>query len=187
MTLHQFFDYLSGHPLLTLAAFVFPPVMALFVAHFGRGRGYESPWRQVYAVLIYAVCIPGILCGALLTYLFLFEQQSVWDVNILTQVVPVVSMAATLIIIRQNVDLAYVPGFGRLSGLLAMIFGLIALMFVADRTRLILFSYMPFVYVLLLFVGLLVLLNWGWRRVTSAAGVGLLVLLLGGVSCSAAG
>lgn len=168
MTLHQFFDYLSGHPLLTLAVFVFPPVMALFVAHFGRGRGYESPWRQVYAVLVYAVCIPGILAVALLAYLFLFERQSVWDLNILTQIVPILSMVITLIIIRQNVDLAYVPGFGRLSGLMAMIFGLIALMYIADRTRVILFSYMPFAYVLILFVGLLLLLNWGWRRATTA-------------------
>ncbi len=68
-------------------------------------------------------------------------------------------MVATLIVIRQNVDLDYVPGFGRLSGLMAMIFGLMALMYVADRTRLILFSYMPFVYVVLLFVGLLLLLS----------------------------
>ncbi len=164
MTLHQFFDYLSGHPLLTLAVFVLPPVVALLVAHFGWGRGYESPWRHVYAVLVYFVCIPGVLCAALLAYLFLFERQCVWDVNILTQVVPILSMVATLVVIRQNVDLAYVPGFGRLSGLMAMIFGLLCLMYVADRTRVIMFSYMPFVYVALLFVGLLLLLNWGWRR-----------------------
>ena len=165
MTLSQFFDYLSAHPLLTLAFFVFPPAMALWVAHFGRGRGYESPWRNVYAVLIYAVCIPGLLAVALLTYLFLFERQSVYDVNLLTTFVPIASMTATLVIIRQNVDLDYVPGFGRLSGLMAMIFGLICLMYVADRTRLILFSYMPFAYVAIGFVLLVVLIGWGLRRV----------------------
>ena len=169
MTLSQFFDYLSGHPLLTLAFFVFPVAMALAVAHFGRGRGYEAPWRYVYAALIYAVCVPGLLALALLAYLFLFERQSVYDVNLLTTFVPIASMTATLVITRENVDLDYVPGFGRLSGLMAVIFGLICLMYVADRTRLILFSYMPFAYVLVGFVTLVALVVWGMRRVASGA------------------
>lgn len=166
MTLHQFFDYISAHPLLAVAFLLFPPLMALCVAHFGRGRGYESPWREVYAVLIYLVCVPGLLAVALLAYLFLFERQSVWDLNIVTQVLPILSMVATLVVIRQNVDLDYVPGFGRLSGLMAMIFGLICLMYLADRTRLILFSYLPFVWVLVGFVLLVVLMGWGMRKVS---------------------
>lgn len=164
MTLHQFFDYASAHPLMTLALFLFPPLMALCVSWVAHGRGYEAPWTWVYAVLVYSVCIPGLLAVTLLVYLFLFERQSVWDVNLLTQFVPIVSMTATLVIIQRNVDLAYVPGFGRLSGLMLMIIGLICLMWVADRTRIIMFSYMPFAYVAALFVGLLVLLQWGWRR-----------------------
>ena len=167
MTLSQFFDYLSAHPLLTLACFVFPPAVALWVGYLGRGRGYEPPWRNVYAVLVYAVCIPGLLALSLLVYLFLFERQSVYDVNLLTTFVPLASMVATLVIIRENVDLDYVPGFGRLSGLMAMIAGVTCLMYVADRTRLILFSYMPFAYVAVGFVLLIVLLNWGWRRVAA--------------------
>ncbi len=164
MTLHQLFDYLSGHPMATLAFFLFPPILALFVSLVARGRGFEAPWTWVYAVLVYLVCIPGLGAVTLMVYLFLFERLSVWDVNLLTQLVPIVSMSATLILIQRNVDLAYVPGFGRLSGLMMMIVGLISLMWIADRTRLIMFSYMPFVYVVLLFVALLVLLQWGWRR-----------------------
>ena len=166
MTLHQFFDYVSGHPYATLAFFLFPPLMALAVSVVARGRGFEAPWTWVYAVLVYLVCVPGLLAVTLLVYLFLFERQSVWEVNLLTQVVPIASMTATLLLIQRNVDLAYVPGFGRLGGLMAMIVGLICLMWVADRTRVILFSYMPFAAVLVLFVVVLVGMQWGWRRLS---------------------
>lgn len=165
MTLAQFFDYLSGHPLLTLAFFVFPPAMALCVGHLGRGRGYEAPWRYAYAALIYAVCIPGLLALALLVYLFLFERMSVYDVNLLTTFVPIASMTATLVLIRHDVDLDYVPGFGRLSGLMAVIFGLICLMYAADRTRVIMFSYLPFAWVLVGFVAVVALMGWGMRKI----------------------
>ena len=165
MTLHQFFDYLSAHPLVTLGYFVFVPLVALFVGIVGAGRGYESPWRTVYAVLIYLVCIPGIFTASLLVYLFLFERQSVWHVDLLTQVVPIVSMVATLFLIQRNVDLAYVPGFGRLSGLLGMIAALLFVMYVSQHFRWITFTYLPASAVLIGFVAVLLLAMWGWRRV----------------------
>jgi len=164
MTLSQFFDYLSAHPLLTLAFFVFPPLVAMFVAHFGKGRGYEQPWRTVYSVLVYLVCIPGILALSLLTYLFLFERMSVWNINLLTQGVPILSMAATLWLIQRNVDLSYIPGFGRVSGLMGMIAGLIFIMYIADRMRLIMFSYMPASYVGIIFLVVLIVMQVGWRK-----------------------
>ncbi len=165
MTLHELFDYLSVRPLLTLAFFVFPPVVAGFVSVTGRGRGYLQPWRTVYAVLIYAVCVPGILAVSLLAYLFLFEHQSIWDLNLLTTVVPIVSMTLTLLLIQRNVDLAYVPGFRRLSGLIALIFALIFVMWIADRLRLVMFSYLPAVWLAAIFVGVVVLVQWALGRV----------------------
>ncbi|MFK8056154.1 MAG: hypothetical protein AB8F78_08570 [Saprospiraceae bacterium] len=164
MTLSQFFDYLSANPILTLAFFVFPPLVAMFVAYFGKGKGYEQPWRSVYSVLVYLVCIPGILALSLLTYLFLFERMSVWNINLLTQGVPILSMMATLWLIQRNVDLSYVPGFGRVSGLMGMIAGLIFIMWIADRMRLVMFSYMPASYVAVIFIGVLIVMQVGWRK-----------------------
>lgn len=168
MTLHQFFDYLSTHALVTLGFFVFLPLMALFVGIVGAGRGYESPWRTVYAVLIYLAAIPGMFAATLLVYLFLFERQSIWHVDLLTQVVPIISMVATLFLVQRNVDLAYVPGFGRLSGLLGMIAALLFVMYISQHFRWITFTYLPASAVLIGFVVVLFLALWGWRRLTRA-------------------
>lgn len=168
MTLHELFDYLSVRPLVTLACFAFPVAVAAFAYVLGRGRGYLQPWRTLYSVLIYAVCIPGILAATLCAYLFLFERQSVWDLNLLTTLVPIVSMSVTLWLIQRNVDLAYVPGFHRLSGLIALIFVLIFVMWVADRLRLIMFSYLPAAWLAVIFLGLVLLVQWGLGRVRRA-------------------
>jgi hypothetical protein len=47
---------------------------------------------------------------------------------------------------------------------MAMIAGLIFLMWIADRMRLIMFSYMPASYVAILFVVVLIVLQYGWRK-----------------------
>lgn len=167
MTLQQLFDYFSSRPYFTLGCLLFVPTMAWMLGAFRFVRGYEQPWRTVYAVLIYAACIPGIAALTLMVYLFLFERQSVWALNLLTQIAPIITMVATLFIASRNVDLNYIPGFDRLSGLMIMIAVLIVLMWIADKTRLIMFSYMPFGYVLALLVGLILLLNWGWRKATT--------------------
>lgn len=166
MTLIQLFDYLTAHFLVVLAFFLFPPFMALFISFVAKGKGFESPWKYIYSILIFLVAIPGIFAATLLVYLFLFERQSVWQVNLLTQIIPIVSMVSTLWLVQRNVDLAYVPGFGRLSGLLGMISGLIFIMYISEHFRWVTFTYMPASTVLIGFVLVLLLMLWGWKRMS---------------------
>ena len=168
MTLRQFYDYLSAHPLAVTAFFLFPPLVAAFANRLAAGRGYRSPWREVYAALVYLVAVPGILSATLLVYLFLFERQSAWDLDVVTQLLPIASMTVTFLLIRRNVDLAYVPGFRRLSGLLGMIAALLAVMFVAEHFRWVTFTYLPASAVLVGFALLLGLAMWGWLRLSRA-------------------
>lgn len=164
MTLQQLFDYLSAHPIWTMAFFIFPPIFAYFISVIGRGKGYMSPWKIIYSVLIYLVSIPGIISVSLFIYLFLFERISVWQVNLLVQVVPILSMITTLFVIQKNVDLAYIPGFGRLSGLLGMIFALFFLMYMSERFHWVTFTYMPASTVIIGFLIVLAILMWGWTK-----------------------
>jgi hypothetical protein len=85
--------------------------------------------------------------------------------DVLTQLLPIVSLVLTLAIIRRNVDLDYVPGFDKLSGLLLLITGLLGLMWLADRTHLIAFFQMRFEVVLAIFAVLLLLLRLGLRKI----------------------
>ena len=86
------------------------------------------------------------------------------DADVFAQVLPIISMVVTLLLIRRNVSLDYIPGFDKLSGLVTVISAALLIMWFVDRTRIIVFSYLPFQYVILIFIGLLVVIRYGWRK-----------------------
>jgi hypothetical protein len=166
MTLGEFFEHCSNSPALLLAFFTVIPLIALLALLFSRGQGHLSSWKYVYSVLIYLVAIPGIFAVTLSVYLFLFERRSIMDTNIYTQVLPVVSMLATFILIRKQVDLDLVPGFDKLSGLVTILTVLIILMWVLDKTHIFSVMIIPFyVVILMLIVGFFVV-RMALRRLT---------------------
>jgi hypothetical protein len=167
MTLGEFFELCGDNPGLVLGFFILIPMIALLALFFSKGQGHLSPWKYLYSVLIYLVAIPGIFAVTLSIYLFLFERRSIMDTNLYTQVIPVVSMLATFILIRKQVDLVYVPGFDKLSGLITIISILMVIMWIIDKTHIYAITFMPFyVVVLILIVGFL-LIRFGLKRLTS--------------------
>lgn len=164
MTLREFFQLLSDNHLYVLFYFLIIPFAAWLAGVLSKNEGHLSPWRYLYSGLIYLVCVPGIFAVALNVYLFLFEKRSIFDTDIYTQILPIVSMVATLLIIRKNVDFDYIPGFDKLSGLITMISATLAIMWFVDRTHIVVFSYLRFEVVILIFIALLVLIRFGWSR-----------------------
>ncbi|MEO6758725.1 MAG: hypothetical protein ABIO24_04665 [Saprospiraceae bacterium] len=168
MTLQEFFEYLSANPLVMLAIFLGIPLTALLANFMSRGEGHLSPWKYLYAVLVFAVCIPGIFVVALAVYMFLFERgSSIFNVNLLTQVLPILSMFATLAIVRRNAPFEHIPGFGKLSSLMVMIGVVFMLMYFLDRIHLIAWVNVPVQYLLLIVVGLLLAFRFGLKRLIS--------------------
>jgi len=166
MTLREFFEMLSNNPVLIIGFFLLIPITAWVSCFMGRGEGDISPWKYLYSTLIYGVCVPGIFAITLNIYLFLFEQRPILDTDIYTQILPILSMVATLFIIKMNVDLDKIPGFDKLSGLLIMIFVVLAIMWVIDSTRIFVgvFSFMPFWVVLVIFAGALFTVRYGMKK-----------------------
>lgn len=164
MTLRDLFAYVSAHPDYVIFFFALLPFAALLGSFLDGDRGHTSPWKYIYSVIIYLVCIPGIFALTLNVYLFLFEKQSVLNMNLVTQVLPILSMILTLLIIRRNMDMSYIPGFDKLSGLLMLITAVLGLMWIVDRTHLIAFIQLRFEVVLLIFIGLLLLLRFGIKK-----------------------
>ncbi len=169
MTLREFFQLLADNPAMIIGYFLFIPIAAFLAGWLGKNEGHLSPWKYLYSMLIYLVCIPGIFAVTLNIYLFLFEKQSIFDTDIYTQILPILSMIATLLLIRNNVNLDRIPGFGKLSGLVMMIGSILALMWIADKTRILVFSYLPFQNVILIFVVLLIAVRFGWSRLFGRA------------------
>jgi hypothetical protein len=168
MTLREFFDYLSANPMVVLFFFLGIPFTALLAGVMGKGEGHLSPWKYLYAALIYLVCVPGIFCAALAVYLFLFEPgSSIFNVNLLTQVLPIASMVGTLGVIRRNVSFEQVPGFGKLSSLLTMIASVFVLMYFLNRLHLVAWVNVPIQWLVLIVFGFLLLFRWGLKRLIS--------------------
>lgn len=153
-----------------LAWFLFVPLAAWITGRFAQGEGHLSPWKYVYSTLIYLSCVPGVFALFLSAWIFLFERRSILDTDVFTQVLPLFSMIATLLIIRRNVDLDLVPGFDKVSGLFVMIAAVLALLWVIDRTRIWVVTFLPFWQALLILIALLLLARWGWKRMLSNSG-----------------
>jgi hypothetical protein len=164
MTLQELFYFLGKNPLYVLLYFGLIPLTAIIAGFLGRTEGHLSPWKYLYSALIFMVCIPGIFALTLNIYLFLFERRSVFESDIFAQILPVFSMIATLLLIRRNVSFDDIPGFDKLSGLVLMITATLAFMWFLDRTRIYVFTYMPFWQVVLIFLILFVIIRFGWSR-----------------------
>lgn len=168
MTLRELFDYLSANPLVVVAYFLLIFITAALAGFMGKGEGHLSPWKYLYSIIVYLVCIPGIFAAALAVYLFLFEQGgSIYNVNLLTQVLPVVAMIVTLNVVSRNVAFADIPGFGRLTDLIMTILTVYVLMYLLNRLHLIAWVYVPVQWLLLIVAGLLLVVNFGLKRLSS--------------------
>jgi hypothetical protein len=132
----------------------------------GDDKCDQSPWKEFFMVIIYAVMIPGLFALFFNLYLFLFENNSILNFDIFIQILPIVSMIITLFIINKYVKFAEIPGFDKISGLITVISGLIIFLWIIDRFRIIAFTYMPFHYFLIIFVLLIIAINWGVKKLT---------------------
>lgn len=167
MTLGDFFRICSENPSILLFYMIVVPLTAVLAWIFGKGEGHLSPWKYLYSFLVYLTCIPGIFAITLSIYLFLFERRSIMETNVYTQILPVLSMIVTLMLIRKNVSLDDVPGFGRLSGLIMIITAVIALLWILDRMRIFAITFIPFIWILVLFLVIILVAIVGIRRMKS--------------------
>ncbi|GAB3643487.1 hypothetical protein [Spirosoma arcticum] len=166
MTLRDVFETVSGQPTLLFLLLMAVPTGA-FLVNLGSGKTAEEiwRWRYVYAGLVYLACIPGVFAITLNVYLFLFERQSIWNLNLALQVLPILTMVGTLLLIRRKIPFDYIPGFGRLSGFLTLIAAIMGIMWFIDRTRIYAIAYVPFSYIIIGFIALLLIIRLAWSRI----------------------
>jgi hypothetical protein len=168
MTLGEFLDLVSEKPEYFIAYSVLIPVVAWLVGVLGKNEGHLNPWRSTYSVLIYFSFVPGIFAVGLLLYRMIFENKSIMEMNLVTTILPAVSMLITTKLIRRNVHLRFIPGFGKLSGLIWMISCMIVILWVLNKTRIVVFTHLQFHYFILIIVGVLFALRIGLKRLWDA-------------------
>lgn len=166
MTLQDFFNLTADNPWCLLSYFIALPVIAIVLGIIDGSRGYESPWKYFYSALVYMTCIPGIFAFSLSIYVHIFEGRSIMQMNLYTQVIPVVSMIASLLIIKRNVPFEYVPGFDKMTGLVFMIAVLMAVFWLMEKLHIFAVTFIPFHIFIVFFVIMLIVLRIGWSKMT---------------------
>ena len=164
MTLGEFLQALSENPSILCFLFVAVPLTAFLASIFGRKEGAKSPWKELYTILVYLTSIPGIFAITLNLYLFIFERRSIMDIDIFTQIVPILSMIVTLWLIRKNVRFEEIPGFDKLGGLIMLIAAIIILLWIIEKTHIFAITIIPFYFFIILFIILLIMIRFGWKR-----------------------
>ncbi len=166
MTFRELVQFAAQEPWYLLGIFAAVPLLALLTGLLhGEGAGGKSPWKYVYAVLIYLSCFCGIFTLLLTAYMLFFTKESLLDVNVLVYVLPTISMIMTLILIRRNVSFDEVPGFGRLWGLMVMIGITFVVVLAIQKTRIWLAFGSSFFTLLLVVAVLFAILKWSSDRV----------------------
>jgi len=165
MTLQQLFQRIGENPNFLLFYFLIIPIAAIIAGVLGKGEGHLSPWKYLYATLIYLVSVPGIFAVALNVYLFLFQRGDVMQTDINIQILPIIVMLVTIIVIRRNVNLSLIPGFDKISGLWFMLFVTMFFMWLLEKIRIVVFSYLPFQYLIGIFAILFALIYLGWKKI----------------------
>lgn len=162
MTIRDLVNLAGQHPLVLVAAFLAPPLAAFLLGLMHpRGQGGLAPWKYFSAVLVYLTCVPGMFAGVVSAYALFFSRENLLDANLLVYFLPIVSMVATLVFIRKNVPFDQVPGFDRISGLMAMVGCSFATALVIQKTNIWIFFGGSIEKLFILAAGVFALLKWG--------------------------
>jgi len=162
MTTREFIQWAGPHWVVLLAVFVAPPVIVWLIGQtHAKDNGKLAPWKYLYSMLVYLVCAPGMFAGVITAYTLFFSRENLLDANLLVYFLPIVSMVATLVLIRKNVSFDDVPGFDRLSGLMVMVACSFIIALAIEKTRIFLFFGGSIEKLFLLAAGIFALLKWG--------------------------
>lgn len=164
MTLGEFFQLLSANPSIILFFFIAVPMTAGLAYVYGKGEGNKRPWSYLYSALVHLAVIPGIFAITLNVYLFMFERLPIMETDIYTQILPIISMIFTLVLIRKNTCFEDIPGFGRLSALIIIILAILSLMWLMDRTHIIAITFIPFHWIIVFILVILVVFRFAGKR-----------------------
>jgi hypothetical protein len=164
MTLQELFDAASAQPHFVIIYFIALPLVAAIMWWIAKDHGIESPWKYIYTALVYLACIPGILAFTFDIYMFIFQRGNILSTDINLQVLPILSMALTLWLIRKNIDFQEIPWFDNISRMITIIFSVLILMFLIDKIHIYSFTYVPLWQLLGIFVALILIVRYAWSR-----------------------
>lgn len=136
MTVEEFLMLLSRKKDFILAISLAVPLLCILLRLMhGKYMARFSPWKYIYSILVYIVCIPGMFSLSLVAYTLLFLHDNLLALDIYVYYLPIALMVVTLAIIRKSIHFEDLPGFDKLSGLMIIIGITIFVTLILDRLR----------------------------------------------------
>jgi len=163
MTIRQLMTDVSMQPMwVQLAALAIPVVFTLFCSLFHEeADGNQWPWKYVYSLIIFAVCIPGIFSMVVTGYSMFFASENLLDANVLFIFGPLATMLLTVQVIKWNrISIDRLPGFKRLIGFGMMIGAASVGALLINKSRIVIWGGLS--EVMQIFAGLLVIMYLGY-------------------------
>lgn len=166
MTLEALINLLAQYPQWLAAYLLGIPLLAGTLGLLLKSRltAIRSPWKYAYSLLVYLLCIPGTLALSLLVYHLLFTQQNLLRLNLFIYFLPPISMAIGLWFIQRKISFQAIPGFERLSALMLLLGLTFFILFLLDRTRIIVGFIGSLTHLLILGLLLFLVLRWTLRK-----------------------
>lgn len=123
-----------------LTVFLLPVIIVWIIGRIhGTYGGGRSPWKYIYSVLVYLVCIPGMFSAVITAYSLFFIRQNLLNVNFIVYFIPLISMIVTLVLVGNQVQWDRIPGFDRLYALMVLIGVSFIVALAVSKTRIWLF------------------------------------------------
>lgn len=140
MTIRELINTAQSHSVLITALFILIPFFTWSLKYLhGWNGARKKQWRRVYTLLVYLACIPGSFSLVLTFYTLFFTSESLLDANLLVYAMPIASMIVTILLMQKAIDIYEVPGFGRLAGLMIMLFVSMGFALAVRKTRIFIF------------------------------------------------
>ncbi len=167
MSLPDFLRFVADHPTQLVFYFSLIPFAALLAGWMEPEEDHLPPWNYLYSAMLYLVAVPATLAAGLVIFHYLEAPQPVDDPRLILFAVPVASFAYTAYLINRRVALSALPGFGQLSGLVAMVAVVLLLLWAVTRAGVIPFDTLKVQYTVAIFLLLLVGVRSLWHRVAA--------------------
>lgn len=173
MTLRDLILAADARPALTLGLLAVPGAASLLAGFLhGPGRGGQAPWKNLYAVVVYAACLPGTFSASLMAYSMLFTRENLLDASLVAYFAPIAAMVLALFLTRRNVDFDEVPGFDKIWGLLGVLAVSFTFALAIQKTRLLIIFGGSLWVLAASAAGLFAVLRWSLRRLLGPGNLG---------------
>lgn len=157
MTVGELFDLLRNNPNYIIGGAAAVMVVLCLLYLVPSRKRYQSPWKFIYTLILYTATVPAIFVVTLFLYYFLFERSQMVSFDFLLHGIPLLLMVVTYAIVKNQVKIAYIPGFGRLTSIITLVALVLIFLWFFDRVHIFTVTLLPLPILIGILVGGIIL------------------------------